>query len=609
MTVFCKLAAIAGLFFIGLNSVDARHHEGGNRGDEGGNRGDGNHGDMRRFPMGDHSQTGLGPPAPNPQAREIIEELLEEGAFSDEAVILIEHLLLSIEERQEVGEPDLNEFENFDARFRCGFRESTDCVIRWATATEEVANIFEELADGPYSAVYAPGARNYFRMVLDEYRRASRRLALRAEHQRRMEEQPEQDGNRRPEEEEEDDSRGKKAGSGDEAGDGGGFSDEHYEAALRFCHEIFQVLYPTGKAILNEEIGAAGLKQWNVDPTSAESILKGLALAIHEVGHGLNGELKREGGRENYYLVAATPDGSLIEFDPPGLTTPNSSDYFQGISRSAILLDTQNHKRPPDGCDGCILSPHNGDGEWGSDGTYSDLYLNGAPEEGVITHWKEGFSAYDPGFTVSSNSSFDSGDQGYGMLFEETVQYAHSLAWLYLTHDPDAGGSSSGKDAMLLYLWWNQRYLKLIREEYPNEHAFFVKHWAEAFLTVWGQAWRYLDTPTLNYNEDKYDDLLELVTDDLMLGEVQYVRELYEGGSGSELADASLHSDPDGNTWAGPQLSGPPLIVDSGSTDGDYYATMPEGWFEPEDRPDITEFVEKYDARLSLEEGGYGNTD
>ena len=165
---------------------------------------------------------------------------------------------------------------------------------------------------------------------------------------------------------------------------------------------------------------------------------------------------------------------------------------------------------------------------------------------------------------------------------------------------------------MLQWLWWNQRYLKLIREEYPDEHAFFVEHWAEAFLTVWGQSWRYLDTPTMSYQEDKYDHLLELVTDDLMLGEVQYVREMYGGGAstrGSELADASLNSDPDGNTWAGPQLSGPPLIVDSGSTDGDYYATMPEGWFEPEDRPDITEFVEKYDARLSLEEGGYGNTD
>jgi hypothetical protein len=111
---------------------------------------------------------------------------------------------------------------------------------------------------------------------------------------------------------------------------------------------------------------------------------------------------------------------------------------------------------------------------------------------------------------------------------------------------------------------------------------------------------------------DEYDDLLELVTGDLMLGEVQYVRELSRGGAytrGSELADGSLNADPDGSTWTGPQLSGPPLIVDSGSTDGDYYTSMPEGWFEPEDRPDITEFVEKYDARLGLEEVGYGNTD
>ncbi len=499
---------------------------------------------------------------------------------------MIEHLLLNIEEREEVGEPDLEEFER-------------------ANATEEIANIFEGLIeeDIPH------GASEYFRMVVDEYRRASRHSARRAEHHRRMqehtEEQAEQEDPRRLEEDEDED-------MAEERDEGDGFSDEHYEAALRFCHDVFETLYPTGKAIINEDNGVAGLKKWMVDPTSAESILSGLALAIHEVGHGLDGELKRTEGRENYYLVAATPSGSLIEFDPPGLTTPNSSDYFQGISRSAILLDTQNHKRPPDGCDGCILSPHNGDGEWGSDGSYSDLYLNGSPEEGVITHYKEDFSAYEPGFTVSSNNSFDSGDQGYGMLFEETVQYSHSLAWLYLTHDPDSGGASSGKHAMLQWFWWNQRYLKLVREEYPDEHAFFVEHWAEAFLTVWGQAWRYMDTPTLNYQEDEYDDLLELVTDDLMLGEVQYVRELYEGGSytrGFELADGSLNADPDGSTWTGPQLSGPPLIVDSGSIDGDYYTDMPEGWFEPEDRPEITEFVENYDARLSIEEGGYGNTD
>lgn len=581
MICFWKLGVIVGLFFIGLNSVDAQRPEGGKRG---------NPGAMRPPPMGDDSQIGPWPAPPNRHARPFIEELLEEGAFSDEAVIVIDHLLLSIKERQEVGEPDLNEFER-------------------ATAKEEVASIFEKQIEEN-----KPNrATNYFRMVVDEFRRASQQVARREEFERSMEEQAQQEDQEPREEEDEDED------VAEEAGDGGGFSDEHFEAALLFCHDVFQVLYPTAKAILNDGIaddgrthGATGLKKFNVDPTSAKSILGNLTLAIHETGHGLDGELKHTDGRENYFLVAAEPSGALIEFTPPGLTTPNRSDYFQGISRSAILLDTQNYKRPPDGCVACILSPHDGDGEWGSDGSYSNLYLNGAPEEGVITHYKEGFSAYDPGFTAPSNNSFDGGDQGYGMLFEETVQYSHSLAWMYYTHEPNSRASTSGKTGMLQWLWWNQRYLKLIREEYPDEHAFFVEHWAEAFLTVWGQSWRYLDTPTMSYQEDKYDHLLELVTDDLMLGEVQYVREMYGGGAstrGSELADASLNSDPDGNTWAGPQLSGPPLIVDSGSIDGDYYTTMPEGFFEPEDFPDLTEYIEKYDARLSLEEGGYGNTD
>ena len=145
----------------------------------------------------------LGRPPPNPEALEVIEELLEEGVFSDEGVILIEHLLLTIEEREEVGEPDLEELER-------------------ANATDEIANIFEGLIEEDISN----RASEYFRMVVDEYRRASRHSTRRAEHQRRMEEQAEQqaeqdDDNRRSEDE--DSGGGKKAGSGDEAGDGGGF--------------------------------------------------------------------------------------------------------------------------------------------------------------------------------------------------------------------------------------------------------------------------------------------------------------------------------------------------------------------------------------------------
>ena len=399
--------------------------------------------------------------------------------------------------------------------------------------------------------------------------------------------------------------------SSDEAA---GPTDAEYEAALLFVHDVFDARYPTGKAILNADRGAAALKKYGVDVTSGESIIDGLTLTIHEDGHALNGSLKREDGRENYYLIAQLEDGTILDFAPLGLTTPNKSDYFQGISRSAILLDSQNYKRPPADCKNCILSPHDGDGEWGSDGSYSSLYLTDAPKSGVITHYKEGFPGFDPDFIVPTNDSFDSGDQGYGMLLEETVQYSGSLAWKYYVDDIEKT-RGSGKHGMLQWLWWNERYLKLVREEYPAEHEFFIEHWAEVFLTVWGRAWRYLDTPSMLYNADEYDDLLELVTDDLMLGEVQYVRELYHGGAykrGSELAASTLNTDPDDITWEGPTLSGVPLIVDSEAVDGIYFATMPEGFTAVDENrqglADLSEYIDKYNAGLSVGNGGYGNT-
>ena len=392
-----------------------------------------------------------------------------------------------------------------------------------------------------------------------------------------------------------------------------GPTDAEYEAALLFVHDVFDARYPTGKAILNADRGAAALKEYRVDLTSGESIIGDLTLTIHEDAHALNGKLKREDGRENYFLIAQLEDGTILDFAPLGLTTPNKSDHFQGISRSAILLDTENYKRPPT-CEGCILSPHQGEGDWGADDSYSDLYHVGAPKAGVITHYKEGYPGFDPDFVVSTNDSFDSGDQGYGMLFEETVQYAGSLAWKYYVDDIEKT-RGSGKHGMLQWLWWNERYLKLIREEYPAEHQFFIEHWAEVFLTVWGRAWRYLDTPSMGYNAADYDPLLELVTDDLMLGEVQHVRELYHGEAyerGSDLAASTLNTDPDGITWGGPTLSGVPLIVDSGAVDGIYFTTMPEGFtFVDENRQglaDLSEYIDKYNARLSVAQGGYGNT-
>jgi hypothetical protein len=54
------------------------------------------------------------------------------------------------------------------------------------------------------------------------------------------------------------------------------------------------------------------------------------------------------------------------------------------------------------------------------------------------------------------------------------------------------------------------------------------------------------------------------------------------------------------------------LIVDSKSADGIYFAAMPGGFtVVNEDREgftDIAEYIDKYNAGLSVKNGGYGNT-
>jgi len=65
-------------------------------------------------------------------------------------------------------------------------------------------------------------------------------------------------------------------------------------------------------------------------------------------------------------------------------------------------------------------------------------------------------------------------------------------------------------------------------------------------------------------------------------------------------------------TWEGPTLSGVPLIVDSEAVDGIYFATMPEGFTAVDENrqglADLSEYIDKYNARLSVGHGGYGNT-
>lgn len=52
-----------------------------------------------------------GPPPPPPEMVEILEDLLEEGQLSEATANMIEHLLMTPEEREEAGEPDISDQE------------------------------------------------------------------------------------------------------------------------------------------------------------------------------------------------------------------------------------------------------------------------------------------------------------------------------------------------------------------------------------------------------------------------------------------------------------------------------------------------------------------
>ena len=67
MNVVFRLTVVAALFFIGVDSVEARHHKGEKRGVH-------NFGVMRPPKGGGNMPTLFGPPPPNPEALEVIEE-------------------------------------------------------------------------------------------------------------------------------------------------------------------------------------------------------------------------------------------------------------------------------------------------------------------------------------------------------------------------------------------------------------------------------------------------------------------------------------------------------------------------------------------------------
>ena len=78
------------------------------------------------FDLGEPCFEHTGPPSPPPVLAELIEDVLEEDELSDAASLMLEHLLMTPEERETAGEPDISEED-------------------WENAEEEVNTILEDL--------------------------------------------------------------------------------------------------------------------------------------------------------------------------------------------------------------------------------------------------------------------------------------------------------------------------------------------------------------------------------------------------------------------------------------------------------------------------------
>lgn len=256
-----------------------------------------------------------------------------------------------------------------------------------------------------------------------------------------------------------------------------------------FLVDVLALRYPTGSFLVKnaptDENDCMNLFVPASDRGTAAKVLSHVEVVVHECGH-------------IYDLGQRSQDKSVYQITTSQKFTCSGASYIGAnatFPRSAIRTDSFSAKRPP-----CPTK-----GSHGCDG-YADVYLDGSP----------------------SNSTFESGDQGFNMVLEEAVQYVNSLATQRAFEDQiKSGYKTSARDGILTYLWYVQRYLHMARTEHASQYAFLMgdANWRDAILTMWGRAWLYLEATkgrqALGIDDDK---LSELVHDPVLMDEIARVR-------------------------------------------------------------------------------------
>lgn len=246
-----------------------------------------------------------------------------------------------------------------------------------------------------------------------------------------------------------------------------------------FVKGVLAARYPFGRTLVEAGLEAQDcIANFTSDVGTAQGVIGDLSTVVHECGH--LADLTRAGFSSSVFLVNAD-----VDFQCPSVAAQAGKSF----ARSLLNDDPYAALLPGD--------------------FYRDVYLDGDP----------------------TNSRFESGDQGYDSVLEETTQYVNSLVTDWAFRDQRARGTSiSARDGILTFLWYTERYLRLARLEHPEVYQRIASDrcWREATLTIWGRAWLYLDAssddPGLGLDDDA---IMSLVMDPDLLSEIARLRQAH----------------------------------------------------------------------------------
>ncbi len=253
--------------------------------------------------------------------------------------------------------------------------------------------------------------------------------------------------------------------------------------------------FPLGRTIVEGGLSSSVAKsegncidRYLQDRSSASAVLRQAATVVHECGHFY--DLGEASGNDAAYVIR----DDLRFTCKSGDTTSRGGKTF---ARSLIKKDAHYAKRKA-----CA----SGTASAGCD-MYAPVYLNGDP----------------------TDSTFESGDQGYNFLLEEATQYVNSLASALAFQESYAGKKASERDGILTFLWYIERYLAMAHTDYPDAYALLSEDacWRQATLSVWDRGWFYLrateNMPSLGIEDTKIE---ALVNDPDLVAEIDALRNL-----------------------------------------------------------------------------------